>query len=177
MDGARNQAAGTGSCCTSRAWTPPSGRSGPPRRGSGTRSSQVPEASRSRSRIPTGIPSDSTRRPGARSTRASGASGSYRGVRMEVDPLTGLEVARRGLYVHFPYCLRRCPYCDFTIAIAHSIPGARYADAVLGELRLRLAERPAWTERPLDSVYLGGGTPSLWEAREVARVLEGIGRE
>ena len=95
---------------------------------------------------------------------------------MEVDPLTGLEVARRGLYVHFPYCLRRCPYCDFTIAIAHSIPGARYADAVLAELRLRLAEWPAWAERPLDSVYLGGGTPSLWEAQEVGRVLEGIAR-
>jgi len=95
---------------------------------------------------------------------------------MEVDPLTGLEAARRGLYVHFPYCLRRCPYCDFTIAIAHAIPGERYADAVLAELRLRLAERPAWGERPLDSVYLGGGTPSLWEAREVGRVLEGIAR-
>jgi len=93
---------------------------------------------------------------------------------MEVDPLTGLEVARRGLYVHFPYCLRRCPYCDFTIAIARTVPGERYADAVLAELRLRVAQRPAWTRRPLDSIYLGGGTPSLWEAREVGRVLEGI---
>ena len=93
---------------------------------------------------------------------------------MEVDPLTGLEVARRGLYVHFPYCLRRCPYCDFTIAIARTVPGERYADAVLAELRLRLAQRPAWTEQPLDSIYLGGGTPSLWEPREVGRVLQGI---
>jgi oxygen-independent coproporphyrinogen-3 oxidase len=93
---------------------------------------------------------------------------------MEVDPLTGIEVARRGLYVHFPYCLRRCPYCDFTIAIARSIPGARYASAVLAELRLRVAERPAWAERPLDSIYLGGGTPSLWDPREVGRVLQGI---
>ena len=93
---------------------------------------------------------------------------------MEVDPLTGLEVARRGLYVHFPYCLRRCPYCDFTIAIARTVPGERYADAVLAELRLRLAQRPAWTEQPLDSIYLGGGTPSLWEPREVGRVLERI---
>lgn len=95
---------------------------------------------------------------------------------MEVDPLTGLEAARLGLYVHFPYCLRRCPYCDFTIAIVRSIPGARYADAVLGELQLRLAQRPAWTERPLDSIYLGGGTPSLWDPAEVGRVLQGIAR-
>ena len=93
---------------------------------------------------------------------------------MEVDSLTGLEVARRGLYVHFPYCLRRCPYCDFTIAIARSIPGARYAEAVLAELRLRLAQRPAWSGQPLDSIYFGGGTPSLWDAREVGRVLQGF---
>jgi len=93
---------------------------------------------------------------------------------MQVDPLTGLEAARSGLYVHFPYCLRRCPYCDFTIAIARSVPGARYADAVLAELHLRVAERRAWVDRPLDSIYLGGGTPSLWDAREVGRVLEGI---
>ena len=93
---------------------------------------------------------------------------------MEVDPLTGLEVARTGLYVHFPYCLRRCPYCDFTIAIARSVPGARYADAVLSELLMRLADRPAWAARPLDTVYLGGGTPSLWDPRDVGRVLDGI---
>lgn len=93
---------------------------------------------------------------------------------MEVDPLTGLEVARHGLYVHFPYCLRRCPYCDFTIAISRSVPGARYASAVLRELRLRLAERPGWANAPLDSIYLGGGTPSLWEAADVGHVLEGF---
>lgn len=93
---------------------------------------------------------------------------------MEIDPLTGLEAARVGLYVHFPYCLRRCPYCDFTIAVARRVPGARYADAVLAELRLRLEQRPAWAERPLDSVYLGGGTPSLWDPQDVARVIEGI---
>ncbi len=93
---------------------------------------------------------------------------------MEIDPLTGLEAARVGLYVHFPYCLRRCPYCDFTIAVARRVPGARYAEAVLAELRLRLEQRPAWAERPLDSVYLGGGTPSLWDPQDVARVLDGI---
>ncbi|MGZ6071020.1 MAG: radical SAM family heme chaperone HemW, partial [Myxococcaceae bacterium] len=80
---------------------------------------------------------------------------------MEIDPLTGFEAARVGLYVHFPYCLRRCPYCDFTIAVARRVPGSRYADAVLAELRLRLEQRPAWAGRPLESVYLGGGTPSL----------------
>ncbi|MGZ6164272.1 MAG: radical SAM family heme chaperone HemW [Myxococcaceae bacterium] len=93
---------------------------------------------------------------------------------MEIDPLTGFEAARVGLYVHFPYCLRRCPYCDFTIAVARRVPGARYADAVLAELRLRLEQRPAWAGRPLESVYLGGGTPSLWDPQDVARVLQGV---
>ncbi|MGZ5958031.1 MAG: radical SAM family heme chaperone HemW [Myxococcaceae bacterium] len=93
---------------------------------------------------------------------------------MEIDPLTGFEAARVGLYVHFPYCLRRCPYCDFTIAVARRVPGSRYADAVLAELRLRLEQRPAWAERPLESVYLGGGTPSLWDPQDVARVLQGV---
>ena len=108
--------------------------------------------------------------PGGRGERP----GRIQGLVMQVDPLTGLEVARRGLYVHFPYCLRRCPYCDFTIAIARTVPEARYADAVLAELRLRVARRPAWKERPLDSIYFGGGTPSLWDPGEVKRVLEGI---
>ena len=93
---------------------------------------------------------------------------------MEVDPLTGLEVARRGLYVHFPYCLRRCPYCDFAIRIQHDIPHARYATAALRELELRLTEAPEWDGRPLDSLYIGGGTPSLWEPEELGRVLDGV---
>jgi len=93
---------------------------------------------------------------------------------MQTDPLTGLEAAARGLYLHFPYCLRRCPYCDFAIRIQHDIPHARYASAVLRELELRLAEAPEWEGRALDSLYVGGGTPSLWEPAELRRVLDGI---
>jgi putative oxygen-independent coproporphyrinogen III oxidase len=96
---------------------------------------------------------------------------------MVVDPLTGMEVAGRGVYLHFPYCLRRCPYCDFAIRVQRLVPGERYAEAVLRELDLRMADTPEWRGRTIDSVYLGGGTPSLWEPAQVARVLEGIDRQ
>src|SRR5262249_58883423 len=93
---------------------------------------------------------------------------------MRTDPVTGLEAAARGLYLHFPYCLRRCPYCDFAIRIQHDIPHARYASAVLRELELRLAEAPEWEGRALDSLYVGGGTPSLWEPAELRRGVGGV---
>ncbi|MCE9669250.1 radical SAM family heme chaperone HemW [Myxococcus stipitatus] len=91
-----------------------------------------------------------------------------------VDPLTGMPAARFGLYLHFPYCLAKCPYCDFAVAVARQVPEERYASAVLAELDARLAALPSLRTRPLESIFLGGGTPSLWHPRHVARVLEGI---
>ncbi|HZA51178.1 MAG TPA: radical SAM family heme chaperone HemW [Myxococcaceae bacterium] len=94
--------------------------------------------------------------------------------RAPVDPLTGLEAARLGVYVHFPYCLSKCPYCDFASIAARQVPEARYADAIMEEQRLRLLAFPALEGREVHSVYLGGGTPSLWHPSFVARVLRGI---
>jgi putative oxygen-independent coproporphyrinogen III oxidase len=78
-----------------------------------------------------------------------------------------------GVYVHFPWCLQKCPYCDFfSLATERAaIPHAAYADAVLCELERRAAELPG---HALGSVFFGGGTPSLWEPRELGRVLAGI---
>ena len=78
-----------------------------------------------------------------------------------------------GVYVHFPYCERVCPYCDFAVAgrARGRIDHAGYADAVLRELGWR-AE--GLRNRSLASVYFGGGTPSLWEPRELGRVLDAI---
>jgi putative oxygen-independent coproporphyrinogen III oxidase len=76
-----------------------------------------------------------------------------------------------GVYVHFPYCTHRCPYCDFAVTTEPAPAGGRYARAVLAELGLRAA---AFDGLLLRSVYLGGGTPSLWEPAEVAEVLRGV---
>lgn len=76
-----------------------------------------------------------------------------------------------GVYVHFPYCAHRCPYCDFAVTTA-AVPGERrYARAVLAELALRA---PAFGGLSPVSLYLGGGTPSLWDPDEVGEVIAAI---
>lgn len=79
-----------------------------------------------------------------------------------------------GVYVHFPYCLKKCPYCDFaSLGVAReTIPHARYADAVIAELGRRAAVLAP--EVRLETVFVGGGTPSLWEPAEIARVFSAI---
>ncbi|MEE2758310.1 MAG: radical SAM family heme chaperone HemW [Myxococcota bacterium] len=77
-----------------------------------------------------------------------------------------------GIYVHYPYCARVCPYCDFNVVARHSIPHQRYADAILTELDSRALE---FTDRgDVVSIYFGGGTPGLWPADQIGRVLDGI---
>lgn len=76
-----------------------------------------------------------------------------------------------GVYVHFPYCLSKCPYCDFASRAVREVPHERYADAVIRELSLRLAEFPS---RPVTSVFFGGGTPSMWAPASFARVLGAV---
>jgi oxygen-independent coproporphyrinogen III oxidase len=68
-----------------------------------------------------------------------------------------------GVYIHYPWCRSRCPYCDFPIAVAplDDIPHRTYLTAILDELALR---RPEFAGRRLVSLYFGGGTPSLWPA-------------
>ena len=88
-----------------------------------------------------------------------------------MDPLTGLSASRFGVYVHFPWCLSKCPYCDFASTVAPRVPQARYAEALRRELALR---SPGLDGREVHSVYLGGGTPSLWDAVHVADVLDAL---
>ena len=79
-----------------------------------------------------------------------------------------------GIYVHFPWCLKKCPYCDFlSVAAARdAIPHRAYADAVLRELAARLPLlAPSYR---LESIFFGGGTPSLWQTEELGRVLESL---
>ena len=76
-----------------------------------------------------------------------------------------------GVYVHVPFCLRHCPYCDFTVAVLRRIPHREYLRAVMAELDRRghlLAERTVRT------LYFGGGTPSLWEPSALASTIEAV---
>jgi oxygen-independent coproporphyrinogen III oxidase len=74
-----------------------------------------------------------------------------------------------GVYVHFPFCSVRCPYCDFAVDTRAEIPHDAYADAVIAEL----AARARWFDGagPLVSIYFGGGTPGLWRAESLGRVI------
>lgn len=82
--------------------------------------------------------------------------------------------AAASVYVHFPYCLAKCPYCDFAsyaIEGADRVDHAGYADAVLTELERRA---PSVEGRRIETVFFGGGTPSLWAPAQLGRVLAGI---
>jgi oxygen-independent coproporphyrinogen-3 oxidase len=83
--------------------------------------------------------------------------------------MTGYDPARGfGVYVHWPYCARICPYCDFNVYAAKARDTAPLLDAILEDLsgwRARTGERAA------DTVFFGGGTPSLLTGAQVAQVL------
>ncbi|HTR00126.1 MAG TPA: radical SAM family heme chaperone HemW [Candidatus Acidoferrum sp.] len=76
------------------------------------------------------------------------------------------------LYVHVPWCVRKCPYCDFNShAAPTALPEAEYVDALLKDLALdsRYAQG-----RQLQTIFIGGGTPSLFSAQSYERLLRGI---
>ena len=76
------------------------------------------------------------------------------------------------LYVHLPWCVRKCPYCDFNSHQAgEAAPKTRYLDALLVDLDLESGRAGG---RSIESVFLGGGTPSLFSPAEIGRLLEGV---
>jgi putative oxygen-independent coproporphyrinogen III oxidase len=105
---------------------------------------------------------------------------------LALDPPVSVSAARPpvALYVHVPFCLSVCPYCDFVVYAGAAARGpsnriGAFLDALSAELELRadvLQERFGADLRPLRSVYLGGGTPSLLAAADVAGLLDGVGR-
>jgi len=77
-----------------------------------------------------------------------------------------------GLYIHLPWCERKCPYCDFNSHEARQIPEQAYVDALLRDLENDLALAAG---RSVDTLFIGGGTPSLFSAAAIDRLLRGIG--
>ncbi|MGZ8451007.1 MAG: radical SAM family heme chaperone HemW [Candidatus Binatia bacterium] len=74
------------------------------------------------------------------------------------------------LYIHIPYCLSKCPYCDFNSHVVAQIPETDYTDALLRELEL-YGEESGWRGRTLQSIFFGGGTPSTFKPTSIGKLL------
>ena len=83
-----------------------------------------------------------------------------------VEPIPPL-----GLYVHLPWCARKCPYCDFNSHEAADIPEASYIAALLADLD---HDSASIAGRAVESIFIGGGTPSLFSVSAIEDLLEGI---
>jgi putative oxygen-independent coproporphyrinogen III oxidase len=87
---------------------------------------------------------------------------------------SGSERKAFGVYVHWPFCLSKCPYCDFNSHVRHAaIDEDRFARAFTREIETT-AQRTG--DREVSSIFLGGGTPSLMQPQTVAAILDAIGK-
>jgi oxygen-independent coproporphyrinogen-3 oxidase len=79
-----------------------------------------------------------------------------------------------GVYVHWPFCLSKCPYCDFNSHVRHAaVDEDRFARAFAREIETTAARIP---RREVSSIFLGGGTPSLMRPQTVGAILDAIGK-
>ena len=85
-----------------------------------------------------------------------------------IDP----QAVPLSLYIHLPWCTRKCPYCDFNSheGFTESLQQP-YIDALLADLD---SQQSWWRDRPIESIFIGGGTPSLFEGRWLGMLLEGV---
>ena len=79
-----------------------------------------------------------------------------------------------GLYIHWPFCKAKCPYCDFNSHVRHeAVDSSSFASALVTELTYMASRTPG---RTVSSIFFGGGTPSLMAPRDVALVLDGVAK-
>ncbi len=95
--------------------------------------------------------------------------GRYTLARGHTKPAIGGTTVRAGIYIHIPFCLRKCPYCDFYSMPFDREAAERYVGAVIRSFDLFPALR-------CDTLYLGGGTPSLLEPRSVEKIVDAAAR-
>jgi putative oxygen-independent coproporphyrinogen III oxidase len=89
-------------------------------------------------------------------------------------PQAGERKEAFGVYVHWPFCLSKCPYCDFNSHVRHTaIDEDRFARAFAREIETTASRVPG---REVSSIFLGGGTPSLMQPRTVGAILDAIGK-
>ena len=79
------------------------------------------------------------------------------------------------LYIHIPWCQSKCPYCDFNSHAASTWPEAEYTRALIIEMTRR-AHDSAWADDRVKTIFFGGGTPSLFEPRSIAHVIDAADR-
>ncbi|MDG1987607.1 MAG: radical SAM family heme chaperone HemW, partial [Halieaceae bacterium] len=77
------------------------------------------------------------------------------------------------LYVHIPWCEKKCPYCDFNSYASSNIPEQDYLDCLIADLEI---EAESVQDRELKSIFFGGGTPSLFSAESLARLLQTVAK-
>jgi oxygen-independent coproporphyrinogen III oxidase len=77
------------------------------------------------------------------------------------------------LYIHIPYCISKCPYCDFNSHVVAEIPERAYTDSLIQELD-HYAELDAWRGRTIQSIFFGGGTPSTFHPASIGSILERV---
>ena len=90
---------------------------------------------------------------------------------MSILPLSSREPGF-GVYVHWPFCAAKCPYCDFNSHVRTGVDDARWRDALLADMA---HEAALVCGRPLSSIFFGGGTPSLMPPATVAALLDAAG--
>jgi putative oxygen-independent coproporphyrinogen III oxidase len=83
-----------------------------------------------------------------------------------------LSLPPLSLYIHIPWCVQKCPYCDFNSHGQNGeLPQQEYVDALLADLKNDLSYVQ---QRPIHTIFIGGGTPSLFDASQIQRLLEGV---
>ena len=81
-----------------------------------------------------------------------------------------LQLPPLSLYVHIPWCVQKCPYCDFNSHGQHGeLPQQEYVDALIADLK---ADLHYVQGRKIHTIFIGGGTPSLFDASQIQRLLE-----
>jgi oxygen-independent coproporphyrinogen-3 oxidase len=83
-----------------------------------------------------------------------------------------LSLPPLSLYIHIPWCVQKCPYCDFNSHGQNGeLPQQEYVDALLADLKNDLSYVQ---QRPIHTIFIGGGTPSLFDASQIQRLLKGV---
>jgi putative oxygen-independent coproporphyrinogen III oxidase len=79
------------------------------------------------------------------------------------------------IYIHIPFCTQKCPYCDFNTYAVAKAPEKEYVSALLAELDYR-ASLPEWRGRTVQTIFFGGGTPSIFSGKAIKHILSHITR-